>query len=328
MELATLLHSRMPHIQDEEVPVFSASWNPIQHSSSCCALSETGHLDDLKLLAPPAHLSLIPQMAPQSLGNSSPRDAPKGSSLMPQSPGGALEFQHNRPWEARQGNSHMPQQSPGGALCRSQLNGPREEALGGSHARGADDEHHGRCGIRPGVGHGLYWQTAAPGPGVGPGLSWQSAPRLGGDDGPCWQQAAPGAGVGHDPCLQSSPGPSVGHNGLFLQVGAPAPLGVGSGLCHWQSAPARLGGNHGISGGTAAASSRWGALEGAMGAPPLVPGRQAEASDSGGAYGGVAAHEAAKLRSREAQRKVRQRHKVRRCPRHWEAHLLEESVTD
>ena len=214
-------------------------------------------------------------MAPQSLGNSRPREAPQGNShIQQQSPGGALEFQLNRPREAPQGNSNMPQQSPGG------------------------------------------------------GLSWQSAPRLGGDDGPCWQQAAPGAGVGHDPCLQSSPGPSVGHNGLFSQAGAPAPLGVGSGLCHWQSAPARLGGNHGISGGTAAASSRWGALEGAMGAPPLVPGRQAEASDSGGAYGGVAAHEAAKLRSREAQRKVRQRHKVRRCPRHWEAHLLEESVTD
>ena len=253
---------------------------------------------------------MIPQIVPQSLGNSRPRDAPQGDSQhVPQSPGGGLEFQLNRPREARQGNSHMPQ-IPGGAL-RSQLNGPREAVQGGSLAAHGTDEH-GRCGIGPDVGPRLCWQTAAPGPGVGPGLSWQSAPRLGGDDSPCWQQAAPRAGVGHDPCLQSSPGPSVGHNGLFSQAGAPAPLGVGSGLCHWQSAPARLGGNHGISGGTAAASSRWGAMEGAMWAPPLVPGRQAEASDSGGAYGGVAAHEAAKLRSREAQRKVRQRHKVRR----------------
>ena len=45
---------------------------------------------------------------------------------------------------------------------------------------------------------------------------------------------------------------------------------------------------------------------GAMAAPP--PGRRA--SDCSGAYGGVDAHEATKLRSREAQRKVRLRQKV------------------
>ena len=51
--------------------------------------------------------------------------------------------------------------------------------------------------------------------------------------------------------------------------------------------------------------------------PLVVPcGRFARASDSGGAYGGVDAHEAAKLRSRDSQRKFRQRQKVRRCPKH------------
>ena len=204
--------------------------------------------------------------------------------------------------ESPQGNNHMPQQSPGGALCRSQLNGPGEEALGGSHARGADDEHHGRCGIRPGVGPSrLCWQTAAPGPSVGRGLCRQSASGTGVVHDPSLQSAS-GPSVGHDPSLHSGPGPGVGH-GLYWQRAAPGP-GVDHVLC-WQSSP-RLGGDHGVSGKTMA-RSRW---EGTR-APPLVPGRQAEASDSSGAYGGVAAHEAAKLRSREAQRKVRQRHKVR-----------------
>ena len=43
---------------------------------------------------------------------------------------------------------------------------------------------------------------------------------------------------------------------------------------------------------------------------PLPPEWSAKASDSRGAYGGVAAYEAFKLRSREAQRRVRKRHKV------------------
>ena len=58
------------------------------------------------------------------------------------------------------------------------------------------------------------------------------------------------------------------------------------------------------------------------GLPPLMQAMHARmgktaagpaSSDSGGSYGGVVAHEATKLRSREAQRKVRQRQKVRRC---------------
>ena len=43
---------------------------------------------------------------------------------------------------------------------------------------------------------------------------------------------------------------------------------------------------------------------------PVPPEWSAEASDSRGAYGGVAAHEAFKLRAREAQRRVRKRRKV------------------
>ena len=49
--------------------------------------------------------------------------------------------------------------------------------------------------------------------------------------------------------------------------------------------------------------------------PP--PARLAKGSDSSGAYGGFAAHEATKLRSRDAQRKLRQRLKVS-CVQHWQ----------
>ena len=48
-------------------------------------------------------------------------------------------------------------------------------------------------------------------------------------------------------------------------------------------------------------------LQGTQAPPPSR--RSAKASDTRGAYGGVAAHEATKLRNREAQQKVRQRQK-------------------
>ena len=53
----------------------------------------------------------------------------------------------------------------------------------------------------------------------------------------------------------------------------------------------------------------------------LPPERPVKASDTRGAYGGVAAHEATKRRSREAQRKLRKRHKVRHHAQLlWETH--------
>ena len=68
-----------------------------------------------------------------------------------------------------------------------------------------------------------------------------------------------------------------------------------------------------LQGGRGSAGSVLGA---AAPSPPL--GRMTRASySSGDAYGGVEAHEATKSRSRDAQRKFRQRQKVS-CVYHWE----------
>ena len=70
-----------------------------------------------------------------------------------------------------------------------------------------------------------------------------------------------------------------------------------------------------LQGGRGSAGSVLGA---AAPSPPL--GRMTRASySSGDAYGGVEAHEATKSRSRDAQRKFRQRQKVS-CVYHWELH--------